>query len=54
MVGDGPLTALVDYPVDQHDVGDYIQIVRGAKTTGRLSGKSDATCYMELDKQDIS
>ena len=53
LVGDGLLTAMVDYPADQHDVDEYVQIVRGAKTTGCLSGKSDETCYMELDKQDM-
>jgi len=53
LFSDGPLTALVEAPVDNDDVGDYVEIVPGAKTSGPLSGKCDACCYVQLDSNDF-
>ena len=53
VVSGGPLVALVEAPVDNDDVGDYVQIVPGRINKGALSGKSDASVYVQLNTEDI-
>ncbi len=54
LASEGPLTALIQLPTDDDDVGDTVQIVAGtAGKPPRVVGYSDAECYVTVTKEDL-
>ena len=51
---EGPLTALIQLPTDDDDVGDTVQIVAGtAGNPDRIVGYSDAECFVTVAEKDL-